>query len=71
MPDSDLRVTSPSFQEGGWIPKKHSARGEDISPCLELENIAENAESVAVIMDDSSHPFFDNYNHWVIWNLPV
>jgi len=64
-------VTSPSFQEGDWIPRKHSARDEDISPCLELHGIAENAQSIAVTFDDASHPIFPNYNHWVIWNIPV
>lgn len=66
-----LTVTSPSFQEGDWIPRKHSARDEDISPCLDLHGIAENAKSLAVTFDDASHPIFPNYNHWVIWNIPV
>lgn len=66
-----LKVKSSAFNEGGWIPVRHSGRGEDLSPPLELENIAPGAGSVAVIMDDASHPFFPNYNHWVLWNLPV
>ena len=66
-----LKVTSPSFQEGGWIPKKHSARAEDISPGLILEGLVPEARSIAITMDDASHPLFPNYNHWVIWNLPV
>jgi hypothetical protein len=71
MPETELKVTSPSFQEGGWIPRKHSARGEDVSPCLRLEGISRDAESIAITMDDASHPLFPNYNHWVIWNIPV
>lgn len=66
-----LRITSPSFGEGDWIPKDNSARGRDISPEIRLEGICEKAESIAVTMDDSSHPLFPNYNHWIIWNLPV
>lgn len=66
-----LKITSPSFKEGDWIPKKHSARGEDISPCLKLEGIIENAKSIVITLDDASHPLFPNYNHWVIWNIPV
>ena len=71
MPVMKIKVTSPSFNDGNWIPKKHSARGEDISPCLRLEGIVNTAQSIAITLDDVSHPFFPNYNHWVIWNLPV
>lgn len=71
MSEMKLKVTSPSFDEGDWIPKKHSGRGEDISPCLRLEGISKNAKSIAITLDDASHPFFPNYNHWIIWNIPV
>lgn len=66
-----LEVKSKAFNEGGWIPMKHSARGEDLSPCFELKNMAENAKSIAITLDDASHPIFPNYNHWLIWNIPV
>lgn len=67
----NLTVTSPSFREGDWIPLEHTARGRDISPELCLDGIDQRAVSLAVTMDDASHPLFPNYNHWVIWNLPV
>lgn len=66
-----LEVRSKAFKEGGWIPIKHSARGEDLSPCFELSGIAQNAKSIAITLDDASHPIFPNYNHWLIWNIPV
>lgn len=66
-----LKLTSSAFQEDGWIPIKHSARGENLSPCFELQGIASGAKSIAITLDDASHPLFPNYNHWVIWNLPV
>jgi hypothetical protein len=71
MTERKLSITSPSFQEGAWIPRKHSARAEDISPCLELEGISKEAKSIAITMDDASHPLFPNYNHWLVWNIPV
>lgn len=66
-----LEVRSKAFNEGGWIPIKHSARGADLSPCFELSGIAQNAKSIAITLDDASHPIFPNYNHWLIWNIPV
>lgn len=66
-----LVVTSPNFKEGDWIPTRHTARGADISPAFQLRGIDQKAQSIAITMDDASHPLFKNYNHWCIWNLPV
>ncbi len=66
-----LKLSSRDFEAGGWISRKNSARGENRSPALTLEGIAPEARSLAIMMDDASHPLFKNYNHWVIWNLPV
>lgn len=66
-----LTLTSPSFLEGEWIPTENSARGRDISPELHIDGICENAVSIAITMDDASHPLFPNFNHWLIWNVPV
>jgi Raf kinase inhibitor-like YbhB/YbcL family protein len=66
-----LKVKSKAFNEGDWIPVKNSARGEDLSPDFEIEGMTKNAKSIAITLDDASHPIFPNYNHWVIWNIPV
>lgn len=66
-----LIVTSPAFENGGWIPVENSARGCDFSPELQINGIDEKAVSLAIKMEDNSHPFFPNYNHWLIWNLPI
>lgn len=67
---NQLTLTSPDFQDGGWIPLKHTGRGEDLSPCLELHGLAKESKALAVILEDASHPLFKNYTHWLIWNLP-
>ncbi len=66
-----LKVTSSAFKEGGWMPVRYSCRGENCSPDFKLEGILSGAKSIAITLDDASHPFFPNYNHWLIWNLPV
>ena len=71
MSQNSLIVTSPSFGEGGWIPRRHSGRGEDLSPQLNLNGVSPDGKSIAVTMDDASHPLFPNFNHWVIWNIPI
>lgn len=66
-----LSVTSSTFKEDGWIPVRYSGRGENCSPDFKLKGISSDAKSIVITLDDASHPFFPNYNHWVIWNLPV
>lgn len=66
----ELVVTSPAFKEGGWIPERHSAYGEDVSPELYVSGISERARSVIITLDDLGHPIYPGYNHWVAWNIP-
>ena len=66
----DLVVTSPAFKKEGLIPVEFTGHGADISPELQLYGIDESARSIAISMDDVDHPR-PNYNHWVIWNIPV
>lgn len=66
-----IKVASPAFSQGGWIPVEYTARGADHSPELRLEGLREDAVSLAVTLDDDSHPLFPKYNHWILWNVPV
>ncbi len=66
-----LTVKSKAFAEGDLMPIRYTARGEDLSPDFELKGIPDHAKSIAITCDDASHPLFPNYNHWVIWNIPV
>lgn len=65
-----LKVTSPAFTEGGWIPLCHGGYGADYSPALHLSKLDARAVTLAITLDDIDHPLFPNYNHWVAWNLP-
>lgn len=67
----EIEITSNAFADNGKIPVRHTGDGEDISPALSLSGISDEAESLAIIMDDIKHPLFKVYNHWLIWNIPV
>ena len=53
------------------MPDKYTGHGEDASPALELSELAEDAVSIVIIMDDLDVPWKSNYTHWVIWNIPA
>lgn len=67
---NELTITSPAFENEAVIPIQYTGRGDDISPELHISSIDESARSLAIIMDDMGHPI-PEYNHWVIWNIPV
>ena len=63
-------IIKASFDENGFIPKRNTGFGEDISPELHLANLDPSAASIAVVMDDLDIPFMESLNHWIIWNIP-
>lgn len=69
-PAENLTVLSTAFENGGTIPKRHTGRGEDISPDLSFGPLDNKAESIAILMDDLDFPF-GVFNHWIIFDIPA
>ena len=64
-----LRIRCPGI-EGGKFLLDHTGRGRDLSPELLLENLSPEAVTLAVTLEDLSHPI-KGFTHWLVWNLPV
>ena len=64
-----LTVSCPGIQQGKFHIS-HTGRGQDLSPELVLEGLSPAAVTLAVVLEDMSHPI-RGFTHWVIWNLPV
>ena len=64
-----LVLSSPAFQRGAKIPSIYTCQGENISPALEWSGIPEDAQSLALIMDDPDAPG-SVFTHWVLFNIP-
>lgn len=69
-----LQITSPSFREGGAIPKIYTCEGPDGSPELAWSGADSNVKSFALIVDDPDAPDPAapkmTYVHWVLYNIP-
>lgn len=65
-----MRLTSPAFENNGYIPKKFTCDGEDISPGLEISGIPDKTQSLALVMDDPDAPM-GTWVHWVVFDIPV
>lgn len=66
----NFSVSSPSFQNGGDIPKKFTCEGADVSPELEFTSPPANAQSLAIIADDPDAPV-GTWTHWILFDLPA
>lgn len=65
-----LLFNCTGMEDGGKIPVEHTGRGADQSPEFVLQNLSPDARTLAVTLEDLSHPIRD-FTHWVIWNIPA
>lgn len=67
-----IKISSPAFEDSGAIPQRHTRRGEDISPEINVEGLSPKAKSIAIVMVDLDFPpILGKFSHWVAWNIPV
>lgn len=64
----ELKITSHAFKNEGDLPSKYSCDGEGINPPLHIENIPEEAKSLALIVEDPDAPK-GVFDHWIVWNI--
>ena len=64
-----LGLKSRAFENNGYIPRKYTGEGQDISPALSWDNVPEGTKAFALICDDPDAPV-GNWVHWVIYDIP-
>ena len=67
---SVIKVNSPSFKNGDFIPQKYTCDGEDVSPALSWSNFPKETKSFVIIMDDPDAPI-GTFTHWIVYDIPV
>ena len=65
-----MELTSPEFKHNTPIPAKFTCQGEDINPALEIKDIPQGSQSLALIMDDPDAPA-GTWIHWVVFDMPI
>ena len=63
-----MKITSQAFTDGGKIPDKYTMYGENKIPPIHIEDVPENARSLALVVDDPDAPS-GTFNHWLLFNM--
>ena len=70
MKADTLEFICTGIENGGIFPTENTGRGQDKSPEFILMNLSPQAKTLAIILEDVSHPI-KNFTHWLIWNIPA
>ncbi|QLG48072.1 YbhB/YbcL family Raf kinase inhibitor-like protein [Natrinema halophilum] len=65
-------LESPAFDDGERIPEEYGYAEDNTNPPLEIDAVPDDAESLALIVDDpdAREPAGKVWDHWVLWNVP-
>ncbi len=66
----NLIVNTDAFQNGGFIPKKYTCEGDNISPNISWFRFPPNTKSFVLIMDDPDAPM-GTFTHWIVYDIPA
>jgi len=65
-----LEFECTDMKNGATFPVEYTGRGKNISPEFVIKNLSPNAKTLAITLEDISHPI-KNFTHWIIWNIPA
>ena len=69
-----IHLRSSAFDDGGPIPQKYTADGENISPPLEWSGVPEGTVTFVLTCEDHDYtpgPGKEPYVHWLLYNVPA
>jgi hypothetical protein len=67
---SMIKLKTTSFTPGGFIPKRFTCEGADVSPALAWTDPPLGTQSFAIIEDDPDAPS-GTFVHWLVYDLPA
>lgn len=68
-----MLVTSEAFEDGGVVPEKYAARGENVQPDFTITSAPDSTVSYAIIFHDldvALNGTTTDVLHWLAWNIP-
>jgi Raf kinase inhibitor-like YbhB/YbcL family protein len=65
---TELKITSPAFEDGGAIPSKYTCEGENVNPALSIHMFPVEAKSFVLFVEDPDAAG-GTFDHWIVWNI--
>ncbi|MGE5679414.1 MAG: YbhB/YbcL family Raf kinase inhibitor-like protein [Bacillota bacterium] len=65
----DIKLESPDFKNGDFIPSKYTCDGENISPALNWSKPSDKVKNYCIIVEDPDAPGGD-FTHWILIDIP-
>ena len=62
-----MKIASPAFGQGDFIPLPYTHFGENLSPPLLFQDVPPEARSLVLIFDDPDAPH-GIFTHWIVFN---
>ena len=67
-----LNIDAFMYRYGNKIPSKYTCDGQELSPRIEWDEVPENTQSFAILMEDLDVPHRSNpLVLWLLYNIPV
>lgn len=63
-----VQLRSSAFADGGEIPRKYTADGQNVSPPLEWSGVPAGTRSLVVVMEDPDAPS-GTFRHWALYDI--
>ncbi len=67
---SKFELKTTAFEPGGFIPKRFTCQGANVSPALAWSDPPAGTQRFAIIEDDPDAPS-GTFVHWVVYDLPA
>lgn len=65
----DLKISSPSFEDGGPLDDKHANDRDNVPPGLKITGVPDGTRELAVICHDPDAPLPFGFTHWTLYNI--
>lgn len=66
-----MKLSSPSFPDGGRLPVRFTADGAGASPPLIWDDVPDGTASLALIVEDPDAPAARPLVHAIVWDMPA
>lgn len=66
----EIKLESPAFKNGDFIPSKYTCDGENISPALHWNKPSDKVKHYCLIVEDPDAPS-GTFVHWIVFDIPA